>query len=211
MVAFLEGGKMSAWTIEDDSFTNQAMENCLTGFNDIVNGLIPKHKSYLDFSIGSLHFYDRLLDENFKGTHDRLVFTKLGFSIIGCYLGEVILRNLGGKWIILSEITSVLRGFEPLIFISTVNQFLINPISEVAWKTMPNSRVNIMDYLLAVKKEMTQAKKKGSDSHLVKKYNHMFHENKLDRIFDYRELEADRLGYYVNYLTIPILEMNKWS
>lgn len=51
----------------------------------------------LDYSVESLQRLDHFISENFEPPGSKVIAESLPQGI-GCYLGEVIIRNLGGDW-----------------------------------------------------------------------------------------------------------------
>lgn len=51
----------------------------------------------LDYSVESLQRLDQFISENFEPVGSRTIADSLPQGV-GCYLGEVIIRNLGGEW-----------------------------------------------------------------------------------------------------------------
>jgi hypothetical protein len=51
----------------------------------------------LDYSVESLQRLDQFISENFEPAGSKTIADSLPQGI-GCYLGEVIIRNLGGDW-----------------------------------------------------------------------------------------------------------------
>lgn len=191
----------------------EIMKNCIKAFIDTF--IEPSHRQAFDYSIRSLNVYEIYLNRN-KKPYDSLVHKNLAFTILGSYLEEVIIRNFGGDWVGYQDTNAMLSVKEPLIFISVDQNYLANPISEVAWKLKYRDENRIIYYMKDLAEDfvykdvfMKQDKSKNSENP-KQKFNTLFHKDYLSKIFDYREYEHDELGIFMNYLTIPIVKMNEW-
>jgi uncharacterized RDD family membrane protein YckC len=84
----------------------------------------------LDYSIESLETLDRILnDVHVSGRKSR----EMGGAVIifGCYLGEVIIRKLGGKWLRAADAGfTAATGFPIVLWLS--ENFSCNPLGKVA-------------------------------------------------------------------------------
>ena len=83
----------------------------------------------LDYSVGSLHVVDGLIDDlrflyHHPGRVQSLIYG------LGCYTGEVIIRVFGGRWVSGSQTDQPLVQHIPLLL--QVGQTFCNPINKVA-------------------------------------------------------------------------------
>jgi len=63
----------------------------LSSFSELSRGLV------LDYSVESLQRLDQFIAENFEPVTESVLHGILPHQV-GCYLGEVVIRNLGGWW-----------------------------------------------------------------------------------------------------------------
>lgn len=176
-----------------------------------INAFIEApHRQTFDYSIRSLIAYEMYLNLAKKAAHDDLIHQQFGFALFGSYLGEVIIRNLGGEWVGYHDTYAIFDVKEPLVFISIGQNYLANPISEVAWKIKYGDENRIMNYYSALSTDVARLHKSRISSSVKPKFDYLFHKDYLMDIFDSREYEYDELGYFVNYLTIPIVKINEW-
>jgi len=184
------------------------MRNCVRTYIDTL--IEPSHRQAFDYSIKSLNLYEIYLNRYKKSAYDLLDHKNISFTILGSYLGEVIVRNLGGEWVGYIDTYAMFDVKAPLVFISIGQNYLANPISEAAWKIKYGEEHRIMNYYAALSTDLARLHKSRISSNVKPKFDYLFHEAYLTDIFDSRENEYDELGYFMNYLTIPIVKMNDW-
>lgn len=101
----------------------------------------------LDFSVASINAVDNIIEDmrNDGCTPDQIGETLFGF---GCYVGEVIIRNAGGKWIDVADSPIVTALGCPLI-IQIGEEDYCNPIGKV-FKRLENGEVDSLQFFYQV-------------------------------------------------------------
>lgn len=107
---------------------------------------VPRHckelfNISLDFSVESVELLEEVLD-SFPHGDEPAMLERLNEPLvaIGCYIGEVICRNLGGTW----QDTSHVNGFP--VGIKLGNTYL-NPIDKVIRRYKEGREHNLRDYV----------------------------------------------------------------
>jgi len=95
----------------------------------------------LDFSVDSVELLGKVID-SFPQAESSEMIEKLNEPLvaIGCYVGEVIRRNFGGKW----QDTSTVNGFPIGIKLGST---YLNPVDKIIRRYKEGSEHNLTDYV----------------------------------------------------------------
>jgi hypothetical protein len=115
-------------------------ETCVAAANQI-SGLV------LDYSPGSLDLVDRQMDTFAADGHDSSVLASTLFAF-GCYVGEVLVRNLGGRWVSVEKPVMKDRAGFPMVVMMDSGDWW-NPIGKV-FKRLDDGPSESISYFYAV-------------------------------------------------------------
>ena len=104
-------------------------ENASGYANTAVNAVKNLDKLDLDYSVQSLEIVDGILNRFHK---EGVSVEKIGAILFafGCYVGEVFIRNCGGKW--RKEEETSMKGFAGFfIVVELPNDKICNPVGKV--------------------------------------------------------------------------------
>lgn len=95
----------------------------------------------LDFSVDSIELLEEIIDSFPQGDSSAMI-EKLNEPLvaISCYVGEVIRRNFGGKWLD----TSTVNGFPIGI---KLGKTYLNPVDKIIRRYNEGSEHNLADYV----------------------------------------------------------------
>ena len=107
----------------DPAIAPQAAEFAVTVARDIF-------KAELDFTPATLEALDTIIENTRLGgcKVSEMTYFMIGF---GCYLGEVIVRNIGGVWQSTSDILTKAKYEEELVLLLESKGVLLNPLGKV--------------------------------------------------------------------------------
>ncbi|WP_433372730.1 DUF6278 family protein [Actinoplanes sp. CA-142083] len=123
-----------------------APENAGLFAADIVGSAAQVSGVELDYTPESLALVDGIFDE-FRAdgvTSEQLAETLFGF---GCYVGEVLTRNAGGRWRATTEQEQALAGWPMMVELG--EQRWCNPIAK-AFKRLDNGPEDSLRYFYTV-------------------------------------------------------------
>jgi hypothetical protein len=100
----------------------------------------------LDYTVGSLRLVDQQLDRFAGDGHDSNSIASTLFCF-GCYVGEVLVRNLGGRWVSSDSAIQRLAGFPIVVMMESGDWW--NPIGKV-FKRLDDGEAESIDYFFSV-------------------------------------------------------------
>jgi hypothetical protein len=123
------------------------VENAAKFATDMIGPAAEIGGVKLDYSIASLQAVDDIIEGMRQDgcTADDIAETLFGF---GCYVGEVFVRNAGGKWRSAAE-TSMAKLAGSLLVIELSSETFCNPIGKV-FKRLENGEEDSLPYFYQV-------------------------------------------------------------
>jgi len=167
----------------------------------------------LDFTVSSLSIFDKFLTNlSLNGVSSSRLEKDGGLAWIGSYLGEVIRRHIGGRWIAFGDILTLCQRATGFDLLNIIDDYYVTPISEIAWKVDHGPDNRIVAYFQSVLKEFNKYRV-CKDKKIISKssYEFIFPECYLHRIFEYREYDYEENHYAMSYIKIPIQQLNEWN
>ena len=101
----------------------------------------------LDYSATSLPIAEALL-EGFYIKHENVDTNAVMIFAIGCYIGEVLAKKCGGKWLNASDANWPVRVNSMLIVIKLPSGLYIDPIAKAFRRSYYGNTESIMDYYM---------------------------------------------------------------
>lgn len=176
-----------------------------------ANAITLANKFKLDFSVSSLKLYDQILNNMKRNGAKSTDFEKDNkLTLCGSYLGEVICRLLGGKWMAFGDGYTMNQPRLSLPLVNIIDEYYANPISEIAWKLDHGPDNRIIIYFQGLSDELVEYKiAKGKPQNVKDTYNYIFPDDYFDFICDLRDYEANKFGHPRGYITLPVESMNE--
>ena len=112
-----------------------------------VDFLEEARKIELDYSASSLPIVEAVL-EGFHSNKEEVDINAVMIFGIGCYIGEVLVKKCGGKWLNARDINSPVRVNSMLIVIKLPSGLYIDPIAKAFRRSYYGNVDSIMDYYM---------------------------------------------------------------
>jgi len=167
----------------------------------------------LDFTVSSLSIFEKFLTNlSLNGVSSSRLELAGALAMIGSYLGEVIRRHLGGRWIAFGDVLTLNQRAPGFDLLNIIDDYYVNPISEIAWKLDHGPDNRIVTHFQGVVNEFNKYRVCKNKKIISKfPYEFTFPEFYLYSVFKYREYDYEENHNAMSYIKIPIPQLNEWN